>query len=241
MEARLRTSAQELVPCCQLASDSEASEASLKDLERALQHHLAKQRLGHVWSVKESMLHKLEGKAGEISERLRSFASHTLGNPAMGDSDVQRSWSDLMRELGRIHGLRSYLATVADVTGQIASSGAPLWSEALRQPLDGTADPLLPDDWQRAWKYRRIATHLAAIDQEEKLHQLSSQRKQLERQLADAYRNIVVKRTWLKLAENASPKIRTALQALSERNPENREGNWKACRALPPRRQARGK
>jgi hypothetical protein len=62
LEARLRRSARELVPCCQLASDSEVSEASLKDLERALQHHLAKHRLGHVWSVKQSMLQKLEAK-----------------------------------------------------------------------------------------------------------------------------------------------------------------------------------
>jgi very-short-patch-repair endonuclease len=213
LETQLKRSAQELVPCCQLASDSEATEASLKELERALQHHLAKQRLGHVWSVKQSILQRLEGKSGEISERLRDFASQTLGDPAMGDSDVQRSWSDLMQELGRLHGLRSHLATVADVTDRIASSGAPLWSEALRQPLNGVADPLMPDDWELAWRYRRIATHLAAIDQEERLHQLSSQRKELEGQLAAAYKDIVVKQTWLKLAENASPKMRGALQA----------------------------
>lgn len=213
LEARLKRSAREVVPCCQLASDSEATEDALKELEKTLQHHLAKHRLGHVWSIKQTLLQKLEGKGGAISERLRGFASQLLGNPAVGDSDVQRSWSDLMQELARIHGLRSHLATIVDVTGLIASSGASLWSEALRQPIDGVADTLLPDDWQRAWKYRRIATHLAAIDQEETLHRLSSQRKELESDLAGSYRDIVVKRTWLKLAENASPKIRTALQA----------------------------
>ena len=64
-----------------------------------------------------------------------------------------------------------------------------------------------------AWKYRRIATHLSHIDQQERLHQLSAQRKTLEAQLAKAYKDVVVKRTWLKLAENASPSIRAALQA----------------------------
>jgi hypothetical protein len=131
----------------------------------------------------------------------------------VSDSDLQRCWSDLMQELGRIHGLRSYLATVAEVTEEIASSGAPLWSENLKQPLTGAADALLPDNWQLAWKYRRIATYLAAIDQQDRLYQLSSQRKALESQLANAYRDVVVKQTWLKLAENASPRIRNALQA----------------------------
>jgi hypothetical protein len=109
----------------QLAADSGVTEASLDELERVLQHHLAKQRLGHVWSVKQIMLQRLEAKTGQISERLRSFVSHTLGNPAIDDMGVQRSWSDLMQELGRIHGLRSFLASVADVTERIAFSGAP--------------------------------------------------------------------------------------------------------------------
>jgi very-short-patch-repair endonuclease len=159
------------------------------------------------------MLQRLEGKGGDISECLRRFASHTLGNPAVAEPDVQRAWSDLMQELGRIHALRSHLETVADVTRRIASSGAPLWSDSLKQPLRGGADALLPDDWELAWRYRRIATYLAAIDQQQRLHQLSTLRKESERQLANAYRDIVVKRTWLKLAENASPRIRTALQA----------------------------
>ena len=35
----------------------------------------------------------------------------------------------------------------------------------------------------------------------------------MESDLSRAYRDIVVKRTWLKFAENASPSIRAALQA----------------------------
>jgi hypothetical protein len=35
----------------------------------------------------------------------------------------------------------------------------------------------------------------------------------METQLANAYKDAVVKRTWLKLAENASPRISSALQA----------------------------
>jgi hypothetical protein len=42
---------------------------------------------------------------------------------------------------------------------------------------------------------------------------LAKDRHEVESDLSRAYRDIVVKRTWLKLAENASPSIRAALQA----------------------------
>lgn len=131
----------------------------------------------------------------------------------MSQSELQRLWSDLMEELSRVLGLRSYLETVEDVTDVIASSGAPLWAEALKRPVDGATDSILPNDWQLAWRYRRLATHLTQIDQQERLHGLSAQRKSLGTELAKTYKDVVVKRTWLKLAENASPKIRAALQA----------------------------
>ncbi len=45
------------------------------------------------------------------------------------------------------------------------------------------------------------------------LKKLAKDRHEVEGDLSRAYRDIVVKRTWLKLAENASPSIRAALQA----------------------------
>jgi very-short-patch-repair endonuclease len=213
VEIRLKKSARELVPRSQLASGAEASETAFSEMERVLQHHLDRNRLTPVWTVKQTMFQRLDRKTGDITERLRNFATQMLGNPEIGQSELQRLWSDLTQELNRIHGLRSYLTTVSDVTGRIASSGAPLWSAALKRPFDGATDWLLPDNWQLVWRYRRIANYISLIDQQERLNQLSAQRKVLEAQLAKAYKDVVVKRTWLKLAEKASPKIRTALQA----------------------------
>jgi very-short-patch-repair endonuclease len=213
VELRVRESARELVPRSRLANDADCTESALEELEKVLQHHLAKSRLAHMWSVKQTMLQRLEGKTGDITVRLRSFAAHALGDPEVSQSELQRIWSGLMQELSRLHGLRTYLETVADVTHRIALSGAPLWAEALKHPLDKATDSLLPVNWQLAWKYRRIATYLSRIDQQERLLQLSAQRKTFETQLGKAYKDVVIKRTWLKLAENASPKIRAALQA----------------------------
>ena len=123
LEIRIQESARELVPRSRLASDAEATESALEELERVLQHHLAKSQLAHVWSVKQTMLQRLDGKTGDITERLRSFVTHTLGNPEVSQSELQRSWSELIQELSRIHGLRSYFETVADVPVELHYPG----------------------------------------------------------------------------------------------------------------------
>ena len=74
-------------------------------------------------------------------------------------------------------------------------------------------DRLLPDNWRRAWRLRRLTTHLESIDAQDALKRLGQDRHEVEGDLSRAYRDVVAKRTWLKLAENASPSIRAALQA----------------------------
>jgi len=72
-------------------------------------------------------------------------------------------------------------------------------------------DVLLPDNWRKAWRLKRLCTHLELIDAQDELKILAKERHEVESDLARAYRDIVLKRTWLKLAENASPKLITQL------------------------------
>jgi hypothetical protein len=44
----------------------------------------------------------------------------------------------------------------------------------LRQPVQGEGDQLSPDSWQRAWRLRRLATHLAAIDSQDEFNKLAN-------------------------------------------------------------------
>jgi very-short-patch-repair endonuclease len=123
------------------------------------------------------------------------------------------AWSTHTAELARVHGLAAPLAIVQSVTRLIAESGAPQYAQALRQPIEDEVDQLLPDTWQRAWRLRRLATHLAAIDSQDEFKKLARVRTDLEHDLARAYHAMVVKRTWRKLAENATPNVRAGLQA----------------------------
>jgi very-short-patch-repair endonuclease len=213
IEQRLCDGAPKLFPSWPNARDVADNESCLSELEGALRHHLTKNRLVEVWTVKERFQRILDGRGGRVADSIRTFLANTLGNPAIDDSEMQAAWSSLMAELVRANGLASYLQTVQEVCDLIDASGAREYSQLLRQPLRGTIDSLLPDNCRQAWRLRRLATHLEAIDVQEELKRLSEVRGEIEADLSRSYRDLVVKRTWLKLVEKASPGIRAALQA----------------------------
>jgi len=185
----------------------------LAELEKALRHHLTKDRLANVWAHKERFQKVLEGRSGRVIGDIRRFLAETLGNPEIEDARMQAEWTALMAELSRVLGLGTHLATVREVCDKVEASGAPRYAAALKQPIAGTVDGLLPDSWRKAWRLRRLTAYLESIDAHEELKKLARVRHDVESDLSRAYRDIVVKRTWLKLAENASPRIRAALQA----------------------------
>jgi very-short-patch-repair endonuclease len=185
----------------------------LSELEKALRHHLTKNRLANVWANKVRCQKVLEGRHGRVINDLRHFLGESLGNPMVTDAEMQAKWSALMAELARVQGLSTHLTAVREVSDRMEASGAPMYATVLRQPIAGTVDGLLPDSWRKAWRLRRLAIYLESIDAQEELKKLARGRYDVEGDLSRAYRDIVVKRTWLKLAENASPSIRAALQA----------------------------
>ena len=71
----------------------------------------------------------------------------------------------------------------------------------------------MPEDWRAGWRRRRLATHLSTIDSQQEFRRLAAARQDLEHDLARLYHDAVVRRTWLKLAESATPRVRAALQA----------------------------
>ena len=118
----------------------------LTELEKALRHHLTKNRLANVWATKERFQKVLEGKNGRVIDDIRQFLAETLGNPAIVDSQMQTEWSTLMAQLSRVLGLGTHLAAVRDVCEKIEVSGAPKYAASLKQPLNSSVDILLPDN-----------------------------------------------------------------------------------------------
>jgi len=209
----------------------------LAELERALRHHLTQSRLANVWAHKERFQKVLEDRTGRVIEDIRRFLAETLGNPGIEDARMQAEWTALMAELSRVLRLGTHLATVREVCDKVETSGAPRYAAALKQPMAGTVDGLLPDSWRKAWRLRRLTAYLESIDAHEELKKLARECHDVESDLSIAYRDIVVQRTWLKLAENASPSIRAALQAYL--NAIQRIGKGTGKRAVRYRHDAR--
>jgi len=212
IEATLQTDAGDLLPAW-TEFHRTSNRGRFSDLERVLHHHVNRQRLIGVWAAKESLQRILQDRHGTVITEIRSFLRDSFGNPATSDTNMQAAWAGFMDELARINGLRPQLRIVRDVADRVEQSGAPRYAQLLREPLVGTTDSLLPDNWRRLWRLKRLSTHLESIDARDQLGALWKARKDAETSLARAYHDIVVKRTWLKLAENASPAIRAALQS----------------------------
>lgn len=205
--------ASRVMPGWQRVREFADTPSAMEELDIALRHHLTKNRLSGVWAVKERFQQMLDNRKGRVMESIRAFLNNELGNPAVPDGQMQASWSSLMSDLSRVHGLSSHLATVSEVTGLIVDSGAPKYAALLKQAFVGTVDTLLPDEWRKAWRLKRMTTYLESIDAQEELKVLSQKRQAVEADIAKAYRDVVTKRTWLKLAENATPSIRSSLMA----------------------------
>ncbi len=214
LEDKIVSACKEVIPAWKKADSIRCDSAALDEAEFTILHHLTQSRLTEAWATKERFQQILVGSNGRITALIKDFIDHALGNPSFADSVVQTQWNKLMEELRRVHALAGSYETVRRVTGQIKESGALLWAQQLSSvPMDSAVDVLLPSNWKKGWRLKRLQNHLNSIDARHELRRLGKLRSEAEQDLAKAYREVISKRTWLKLAENATPKVRTALNA----------------------------
>ena len=215
-----------------------ANKVDLSELKRHIDNHILRKRLANAWSSKERFQAMLMGYQGKIIQKLQKFSSDVLGNPSISDIEMQSQWSELVGEVKRLHSLKSFFDDISEITYRIEQSGGIKWADALRHSAPSEMlDALLPDTWANAWRLKRLATFLEAADARTDLRQLTKQRKDVESTLAQTYQIIVAKRTWLKLAENATPDIRSALVAFQTAIAKIGKGTGK--RAIRYRQDAR--
>lgn len=188
-------------------------EQHLLALELAIKNHITKNRLRNIWQQRDELLRVLDGTGGDIVDEIRCFMSNVLGSPATTDVGLQAKWSELIAELSRLQDLAPHLREVGCLSNAVEEAGAPIYAAKLREPMLSTFDDLLPNNWRQLWRARRLTTHLESIDRQEDIKKFAQERTTLSADLTKRYNDLVSKRTWLKLAERASPSVRAALQA----------------------------
>lgn len=237
LEKELCVLASQIFPNWPDAREASDNAQRLSELERAVRHHLTKNRLANGSDNKERFQKILNGRSGRVIADLRRFFTDTLGNPMVTDAEMLAKWSPVIAELSRVLSLGGRLAVVREVCDMTGASGAPQYAALLKQPLKGTVDRQLPDNWRKVWRLKRLATHLESIEAQDEIKRLTRERRELGSDLSRAYHDVVVKRTWLKLAENASPSIRAALQGFL--NAIQKIGKGTGVRAVRYRNDAR--
>jgi len=189
-------------------------------------------------SKKDGISNKLAPFNGKITTLLKQFVNDDIGNSLLTETEIQTRWSNLSDELKRVHSLKKHLDDIDQITSLITESGGVVWAQQLKSvPLDGTTDYLLPDNWQQIWRVRRLANHLQAAGQYDEFKKLALQRTEVEKLLAKTYQDVIANRTWLNLANNATPDIKAALQAFQSAIAKIGKGTGK--RALRYRRDAK--
>lgn len=212
-ESGLSEQAQRLFPGWSLARRLRDEPAAIRGLERAVDHYLNAQQLADVWQVRNRLQDLLGNATGGVFEQLRTFSSGVLGSPAIDEKALVDRWFALCAEFSRLETLALPLDTVAEVTTTMERSGAPHLAARLREPSSLARDALMPAGWRQGWRLRRLRAHLDSVAAGPQLLALSGQRAEMERDLARAYRELVVRRSWLRLAERATPVVRAALQS----------------------------
>jgi very-short-patch-repair endonuclease len=210
---------------------------ALHALASALRFHLTRSSLSDVSEFVESVRQKLDAGEGRLVNAMRSFVTHRLGKPAFEETALMTGWGELMDELKRVHALAEPLETVEEVTRRIFRSGGVKLATLLASADDSAGRTLLPKTFMHDWYLRRLATHIAMIDSQSNLKKLNEMRTSMERDLARLYEELVVGRTWFKLAERVTPSIRAALQGYL--NAIQRIGKGTGKRASRYRKDAR--
>lgn len=237
-EALIDSNANKVIPTWTHRSETTNNIQNLNKFEDYLIQHLTKNRLSDAWALKEKFQQITHSFNGKITDKINLFSNNSIGDVSKSEKDIQNEWTLLMDELKRVSGLASNLKIVERVAETIERSGAPKWANSLRhQAMASILDPLVPADFIKVWRLRRLHNYLETIDARAPLKKLTSARTETEKNLASTYRDVISKRTWFRLAENATPEIKAALAAFLEAIKKIGKGTGK--RAIGYRHDAR--
>ncbi len=183
-------------------------------LRDAVKKHTLSHALSSAREEKARIFSGLSRYDSPVTNEIKSFLRQSLGNPEIVKNKIEADWAALVGELKDIHSLRPKLAEIDAVSKLIEDSGAPDWAIKLKTiSCTETVDPLILDIWRKAWRLRSLSNYLDDADVGDKLKALNHERLNATHRLEKCYGEIVAKRTWLKVAENATPMIRGALEA----------------------------
>lgn len=182
------------------------------DAIKAIDLNTSRVSLGAQRSKLQSLVDTLTNSDSEISEKILSFLSETIGNPKCVSDEVMQSWLDFTSELGRLHKSSNHMRDVSVITQKIEDSGASLWAESLRRQLLITSnDDLTPTNWFETWQWKRKKGYLKGIDGRDDLKELANKRRQQDDDLRKTFTELVRVKTNIGLHLSMTERVQGSL------------------------------
>lgn len=108
--------------------------------------------------------------------------------------------------------LKSYFNDINSFLTKLIKSGAPLQADILKQ--DNTNE--VPNNCFEQWELKRLQTYFMSLQTFDEIRKILNERNTLVERLAINYQDIITSLSWLKIAENLTPKIRAALTSFAQ-------------------------
>ena len=201
-----------VIPSMKLDLHSKNMEKQLLSIKNILEQHVENNKLSDTLTNKNSIEKIITKLPMPIKKEFDDFILNLLGKQKYKDEDVIENWGTLITKLEHIFNLSKHFYTIGRVTSLIEKSGAPKLAKILLED-NNKVNLLTPEIWIKSWRLKRFHTYFSNIHSLDTLRKLLKLRKQDEKRLAETYKKIITKRSWLKLTENANPKVKSALQS----------------------------
>lgn len=141
------------------------------------------------------------------------------------------AWQGLNEAMAVHRQFKTHYQDLLDHVVDIQRAGAPQWARALATETvrDGERDAWCPTDWADAWAWRQADRAVTNLPGLRALADLHATRQALDEQLNATRQKIIVKRTWLRVLERATPAVRVGLEAYLKAVKKIGKGTGKAA------------
>ncbi|RTL13433.1 MAG: hypothetical protein EKK54_00130 [Neisseriaceae bacterium] len=150
-------------------------------------------------------------KVDLIQELIDSFQNIGINNSITDNMLIEKLKSQY-EKVHSLFNLKPYFNDINTFLTKLIKSGAPLQADILKQ--DDTHE--VPNNCFEQWELKRLQTYFISLQTFDEIKKILNERNTLVERLAINYQEIVTSLSWLKIAENLTPKIRAALTSFAQ-------------------------
>lgn len=150
-------------------------------------------------------------KVDVIQDLIDSFQDIGINNSITDNIFIEKLKSQY-EKVASLFNLKPYFNDINAFLNKLIESGAPLQADILKQ--DYTHE--VPNNCFEQWELKRLYTYFTSLQSFDEIKNILNERTALVEMLAINYQEIVTSLSWLKIAENLTPKIRASLTSFAQ-------------------------